>query len=399
MRGENLVYLLDTFDSSHSLGMTGVLKERENKMQTKKMSKKKIWMLSIMSVLMSAVLALSGVGIYLKLSHKEKAPAVVNPLDFSVDAWDGKTVDGLNFTNNFAGRGYLTKTINSAASFMHFVNEVNNGFSFKNYVVYLNSSIDLNGHKIDSIGTEEHPFEGKFDGGHYTIYNANVNGNGLFGATNNAEIKNIGLYNANTNLIDKAINTNIENTFVRLGNGNIANEFISTNGPHSIKNSFVDSNASGLINKLDTNSTSEAEVSIINCYYTNENLINNEVGQIFTTQEKAIKATNRSDFADWSYSAEYSLEKDWCDYDYLENSQKLEFRYPVQSGFVKVYLTGSCYESVVYANGTAIDVTNMAAAFTEAEKVGEAQVNLLPWQRRRIDGCCSFPLLRKNGGS
>ena len=256
---------------------------------TKKINKKVV-LLTAISVLMTSILVLSGVGIYLKVTHKEKNPIVeVNPLDFSIDTWDG-TIEAVNFNENYAGRGTKTKTINSAASFAHFIQEVNNGNDYADHTIYLNSSIDFNGQTINSIGTTEHPFKGTFDGGFYTIYNANINGEGLFGVTEDAKIKNIGLYNCNASLINKAINTNIENSFVRLGNGNIANEYISNNGNHHITNVFVDSNAEGLISKVDTNSSDEKVVTISNSYYTLGETAVKEKENEFVTEDNVIKA-------------------------------------------------------------------------------------------------------------
>ena len=146
--------------------------------------KTKVLLVTIGAVLLATILVLSGIGIYFKFNKKDSKPkGEVDPLGFSIDSWDGKTVNGLNFETDYAGRGVQTKTIDSAASFVHFANEVNRGNSFENYVVYLNSSIDLKGFTIDSIGNETNPFKGTFDGGFYTIYNANINGNGLFGCT------------------------------------------------------------------------------------------------------------------------------------------------------------------------------------------------------------------------
>ena len=347
-------------------------------MLTKLNKKTKITLLTIGAVLIAAIMVLSGVGIYFKITHKEKPVENVNPLDFSIDSWDG-TVSGVNFNEAYAGRSTQTKTINSASAFAHFVQEVNNGNSFENYTIYLNSNIDLKGKTIDSIGTSENPFKGIFDGGHYTIMNANINGDGLFGHTEFATIKNVGLYNANTNLINIAINSNVENVFVRLGNGLLVNEFIS-NIPYDgyVKNSFVDSKANGLIGKINTSNTSDCFVIIQNCYYTNgEKAIAEEVGDVYVTETNVIKATNKSIFKSWNYSKEYSTSTEWCDYDYLDGSTKLDFVYPLQAGFVKVYLTGSCYESVVVAGDTIVDTSNLATAFKEADKVEEAEVNLL----------------------
>ncbi|MBR4998969.1 MAG: hypothetical protein IKY10_03720, partial [Clostridia bacterium] len=341
-------------------------------MQQKKMTKSKIAILSIGAVLLALVLVLSGVGIYFKLNRKEK-PVEVNPLDFSVDAWDG-TVSGVSFNEAYAGRSVKTKTINSASAFAHFVNEVNSGNTFEGYTIYLNSNIDLKNKTINPIGT----FKGTFDGGHYTILNAKVKGKALFDNVENATIKNIGLYNSNCNLINTAVNSNIENTFVRLGSGNLVNEFISNNGPHFVKNSFVDSSAENLINKLDTNNSQENEVTISNCYYTSGLVaVKEKVGESFVVEDKVVCPTDKNSFAEFNYTAEYSTSTEWCDYDYLAGSKKLDFVYPLQAGFVKVFLTGSCYESVMVAGDTVIDSTNLAHAFTEADKEEIAEVNLL----------------------
>lgn len=340
--------------------------------------KSKITLLSIGAVLLSAIMVLSGVGIYLKVAHKDKAPIVeVNPLDFSIDKWDG-TSSALNYHENYANRGVRTKTINSASSFIHFINEVNSGYTYENYTIYLNTSIDLQGKTINSIGTEENPFKGTFDGGFYTIYNANINGNGLFAHTDDATISNVGLYNCNTNLIDKAVNTNIENCFIRLGNGNLANEYVSNNGKHYIKNSFVDSNAEGLVTKLNSEISSEHLVSISNSYYTlgEKAIVNASLGS-FVYEDKVIKPVGKANFSTWDYSVEYDATKTWCDYDYLANTQELDFNYPLQAGFVKVYLTGSCYENIVKIGSEVINATNFQQAFDEADKQGEAEINLI----------------------
>ena len=340
--------------------------------------KSRVTLVTIGAVLIALVLSLSAVGLYFKLSKKDYTapPAEVNPLDFSINTWDG-TVSGVNFNEAYAGRGAKTKTINSASAFAHFVKEVNNGNSFANYTIYLNSNINLNGQTINSIGT----FKGVFDGGHYTIMNAKINGNALFENTENATIKNVGLYNCtfsenNGAVIHKAINTNVENVFVRLGNGKLINEFISNNGEHTIKNSFVDNSSNGLINIIDTNNSTENAVTISNCYFTTGDVaINQKIGAV--TEVNVIKAKNKADFAEWNYSKEYSVDAEWCDYTYLDGTDKLDFVYPLQAGFVKVYLTGSCYESVMVAGDTVVDSSNLAVAFKEADKTEEAEINLL----------------------
>ncbi len=347
-------------------------------MRSLTMKKRKIILTSVMSTFLVALLTLTGVGFYFKLTHKEKFEPKVGPLDFSISAWDGQSSNGLDFNADYAGRGEQTKTINSAASFVYFINQIKEGNTFEGVTIYLNSNIDLCGYAVDPIGTEALPFKGTFDGGYYTIFNAKLNGKGLFGYTDNATIKNVGLYNCDSYLIDNAINTNIENTFVRLGNKNLVNNFVSNNGTHFIKNSFVDSSANGLINNLNTNNSSENEVALSNCYYTiGEAAVNNYVGETFIKQENVIKPTSVVDFVNWSYSSNYTTGKQWCDYDYLEGSNKLDFNYPLQSGFVKVYLTGSCYESVLVSGESVVNISNLPQAFEEADKIQEAEINLL----------------------
>ena len=166
-------------------------------MQSNKNRKAKVIGLSVGAFVLATILTLAGVGIYLKLSKKETPTVIVNPLEFSVNKWDG-TISGVNFHENYASRGSFTKTINSASSFAHFIEEVNNGNTFENYTIYLNSNLDFKGKSIPSIGNEENPFKGTFDGGHYTIFNANIKGNALFENTQNTTIKNLGLYLSTT---------------------------------------------------------------------------------------------------------------------------------------------------------------------------------------------------------
>ena len=109
--------------------------------------KTKVWLIAAGTVLLATILVLSGVGIYFKFGKKDspKLEVIENPLDFSIDAWDGKTVNDKEFAKGFAGRSDETITIDSAASFVYFVNQVNAGESFEGKKIYLNKSIDLNG--------------------------------------------------------------------------------------------------------------------------------------------------------------------------------------------------------------------------------------------------------------
>ncbi len=371
-------------------------------MKVLKSKKFKITVISVVLALVAVALALTGVLIYSGLKQDKdkndggsKSTIIVNPLSFSIDAWDGKTVNANDFKDDYAKRGSDTITIDSAASFIHFVNQVNNGVNYANTTIYLNTSIDLQGHTINSIGTSEHPFFGTFDGGYYTIYNANINGNGLFGTTENAEIKNVGLYNCNIRsfdvaqddivggLIGKATNTNITNTFVKgtiNGNkvGGLVGEYVSSNGEHAISNSFVDASINakeigGLVHTTNVNNSNESQKSIVQCYYmVGESEIYVKIGNCYT--EKAFKPNSIEDFK-IKNSNDYI--SGLSDYDYLKNSTKLNFTYPIQSGFVKVYLTGSYYECVLNSNGNFKNISSIETAFNEASTLTNSELNLI----------------------
>ena len=361
-----------------------------------KSKKFKIVFIPVVSALIAIALTITGVFVYLNLKkEKDKGGNLntvnPNPLSFSIDAWDGKTVNTNDFKDNYAERGNNTITIDSAASFIHFVNQVNNGENYDNTTIYLNTSIDLQGNTINSIGTEAHPFKGTFDGGFYTIYNANINGNGLFGETENAEIKNIGLYNetitttseASGGLIGKATNTNISNTFVKgtiNGNkvGGLVGTYISNNGEHTISNSFVDANINakeigGLIHTANINVSNVNQKSFTQCYYmTGEKEVYFTNGNYDT--ERVFKPKSIEDFKTW-YSNNYS--SGWRDYEFLNNTTKLNFVYPIQSGFVKVYLTGSYYECVINSSGYVENFITIEDAFVKASTLTNSELNLI----------------------
>lgn len=82
-----------------------------------------------------------------------------------------------------------------------FRDNVNRGNNYANQTVVLAADIDLGGEEWTPIGTDDAPFNGTFDGGDFTVsnlvitgYNSNV---GFFGRTNNGEIKNLTINNAN----------------------------------------------------------------------------------------------------------------------------------------------------------------------------------------------------------
>ncbi|HJD05881.1 MAG TPA: hypothetical protein IAB72_03275 [Candidatus Onthoplasma faecipullorum] len=83
----------------------------------------------VTSVLLGLVMVLTGVGIYFTVNKKSpnEPEAIVNPLDFATDTWDGETEDNSSFLSGdkLGNRGEHVYTINSASSFVYFVNLVN----------------------------------------------------------------------------------------------------------------------------------------------------------------------------------------------------------------------------------------------------------------------------------
>jgi len=317
------------------------------------------------------LLALSSVGIY--FATKKPTPIKIeNPLEFSTDKWDGKTSSkeewdaGFNYGKRKGENNENTYTINSADAFIHFVNLVNSGETFEGVIVYLNKNIDLNNNTINSLKN----FKGTFNGAYYTIFNANIKGNGLFNQTENATIQNLGMYNCKIQskgvaggLIGTAINTNIHNCYFRLGEvksshtaAGLVGSYIA--GKNELLNSFAHTTLKGNKTYGLTNVTS-GELKIENCY-----------------DSKTAKTTN---FKTWEgYASKYSLANTWCDYSYAEGSQKLDFEYPILTRFNKVFLTGSCYENVLIdEDGVSHDVETIRSAFELVGRDGEGEVNII----------------------
>ena len=366
----------------------------------------KITLRTLASVFIGLLLVISSIGIYFNVKNRTENPVVIeNPVDFSIDTWDGETITSMDWKSGeqFANRGDKAFTINSAEAFAYFIDRVNNHADeynyFEGYTVYLNSSIDLAGHKINSIGTETSPFKGTFDGGYYTIYNATLTGNGLFAHTDNATIKNIGLYNATIKsneefvggLIGNAVNTNIENSFIRLnsitGTQNVAGlvgTYTSNNGKHHIKQSFVDSTLEGesvygLVGKLLTNASSQNTVVLEDNYYTQGDIAVGLIDTLnFVNQETTFKATNINDFANLDYG-KYEDGYIWNDYTFIENSRELDFNFPILYQFNKVYMTGSGYENVIIdeKTGEIKNVETIAESFEILDTNSKAEVNII----------------------
>ena len=85
-------------------------------------------------------------------------------------------------------------TISTAAELQNFRDSVNNGNTYEGQTVTLEAQVDLSSISWNSIGTEEHPFKGTFDGGGKTVTGLNAETEdmyaGLFGY-NSGTIKNL----------------------------------------------------------------------------------------------------------------------------------------------------------------------------------------------------------------
>lgn len=325
------------------------------------------------------------------------------PLGFSVDYWNGKS-NRRNFSENYAKRGVKTYTINSAESFAYFVDLANSEYAngslnhFEGYTIYLNKSLDLDGRSIDSIKD----FRGTFDGGYYTIYNAKINGNGLFENTHNATIKNIGLYNVEIKgegeyvggLIAEAENTNILDSYVRLGKvegknyvGGLVGKFAATQNI-VVENSFVDAQIIGQTNGglIGYVEATDATVTIKNSYYTQNGLYGEIAeGALVDSSTNVIKPQFMSDFDSFDYVAEFNvndLDK-WCDYSAREGARGHEFNYPILARFNKVFMNGSYYESVAYiydedqGKYISVDSSDLAESLNEIREGEEAEYSLI----------------------
>ena len=387
-------------------------------MSDKKKKQIKISLISCLAVLMVALITFTTLGII--FSNRKKAPGetVVNPLEWSVDEWDGESEDDLHWFSGdeYANRGEKSYTIDSVASFIYFVNITNDATLareydyFKDYTVYLNTNLNLNGHAMKSIGIKVDTgdsvistFQGTFDGSYYTIHNATIDGAGLFGYVENATIKNVGLYNATIDSTDDyvggivgyAINTNIEDTYVRLGSvtgagtvGGLVGKMLSTNGTYHITNSFADTSITGatrggLVGNVDCNTMDANNINLDYCYYTGEYT---ETGNTVTnlSTSNVFRATDIGQFYAWDYEPSYSLAYTWCNYSFAPNSTELSFSYPILTKFNKVFMTGSCYENTVVSlddtgavSSEASNVTTIADAFDLADDNETVKVEMI----------------------
>ena len=123
------------------------------------------------------------------------------------DVWDGNitepTVNPTNeneyVINKASDLAWFAAAVNGTLPVVTRASGAADDFAGKTFV--LSSDINLNGVKWTPIGTSENPFKGTFDGANHTIFNLVVDGGsnsdqGLFGFTQDGEIKNLTIENA-----------------------------------------------------------------------------------------------------------------------------------------------------------------------------------------------------------
>ena len=136
----------------------------------------------------------------------------VNPDEITIYVDDASTVTDVNddFQNVIQEKEGDIKFITSAAKLKQLADKVNNdGANFAGQTITLLADIDLNNVEWTSIGTEDKPFTGTFDGNGHTIKNLTVveteakEGKafiGFFGYAKNATIKDLTFENVYLNI-------------------------------------------------------------------------------------------------------------------------------------------------------------------------------------------------------
>ena len=110
------------------------------------------------------------------------------------------TIDGYEIIANGVGLKDGEYYIQSVNGLKWLAEQVNGGNNFSKKVVKLATDLDLNNEEWTPIGTNSAPFNGTFDGQNFKIANLVITGSksdvGLFGRTNDGEIKNLVVENA-----------------------------------------------------------------------------------------------------------------------------------------------------------------------------------------------------------
>lgn len=126
----------------------------------------------------------------------ENAAKMSAPDDLNPVVW--RELGGVEQTDLVETDGVYT--IKNLKELQIFRNTVNAGNTYQGKTVKLAADIDLNGEEWTPIGTSKNPFNGTFDGQNHTISNLVITGSssdvGLFGRTNDGEVKNLTVNNA-----------------------------------------------------------------------------------------------------------------------------------------------------------------------------------------------------------
>ncbi len=369
--------------------------EKKNNVPVIRKGKKTV-LLTTVAFFSVLLFVISAISLYILLGKKKPGGNDNPPLmKMSVALWSGEK-NSEQYISNFAERGNKTITIDSAESFVWFIDQVNSGAydTSDTPKIYLNTSIDFAGQEIDSIGTAEHPFRGVFDGSYFTLMNVKIKGNGLFGVTDGAKIYNVGLYNATINsnaefvggLIATAKNTDVKDCFVNGGKITAADSSIvggligkiENNDTKFINNSFADisinsSNVGGLIGSLNASQ----KLTMNFCYFVEganaiHTIVENSVsGLAHVGQAKPML------FNGYDYASQYDQSKTWCDFSFKSESIALKFDYPILTNFAKVYQQGGYYEAVTIIDGEVLDMPSIEESVKLINEGSTATVNTL----------------------
>lgn len=122
--------------------------------------------------IISLVLALCGALVFFESQSEETEAVSIN-----ASAWDGKYVEneGELSSDDFYNDSARFFYIRSAKGFSYFASCVNQGYTFKDKIVYLETDIDLDNYAWTPIGNSSYAFQGTFYGKNHTIYNMAIN--------------------------------------------------------------------------------------------------------------------------------------------------------------------------------------------------------------------------------
>lgn len=164
--------------------------------------------------IISLVLALCGSLVFFESQSEETKAVSIN-----ASVWDGKYVEneGELSSDDFYNDSAKFYYIRSAKGLSYFASCVNQGYTFKDKIVHLETDVDLDNYAWTPIGNSEYAFQGTFYGHNHTIYNMAMNNVdessraynsdldtrylGLFGSVSDyAKIEDLNLKSLNINI-------------------------------------------------------------------------------------------------------------------------------------------------------------------------------------------------------